>query len=224
MLYSPEMIKEWGLVRFKNKILIAHEHFLNFEVLKEGTSVNKRKCIVGYIGRLSREKGALNFINSLLSVINTESSVKFLVGGEGPLKEDINRYLDDHALHEKVTLYNWIPHEHIYQYLLEIKLLVVPSYTEGLPNIMLEAMACGTPVLATPVGAIPEVIDDGKTGFIMADNSAECIAKNILRALNHPRLEQIAQNGRDLVQKEFTFEKSVAGYRNIFSNIISEGS
>ena len=61
---------------------------------------------------------------------------------------------------------------------------------------MLEVMACGTPVLATPGGAIPDVIIDGKTGFIMEDNTPCCIAHNVKRALSCPDLEEIAKNGR----------------------------
>jgi glycosyltransferase involved in cell wall biosynthesis len=84
---------------------------------------------------------------------------------------------------------------------------------------MLEAMACGTPILASPVGAIPDLIKDGETGFIMADNSPECIARNIIRALNHPYLEKIADNGRALVEKEFTFEKAVERYRELLNSL-----
>ena len=100
-----------------------------------------------------------------------------------------------------------------------MKQVVLPSYTEGLPNIMLEAMACGTPVLATPVGAIPNVIKDGETGFIMKDNSPECIAENVIRALNHPNLERIAGNARALVEREFTYERAVERWREVLKTI-----
>jgi len=80
-------------------------------------------------------------------------------------------------------------------------------------------MACGTPVLATPVGAIPDVIIDGKTGFIMENNSPECIAENVKRALDSPDLERIAENGRRFVEENFTFEKTVENWKGILQSI-----
>ena len=122
-------------------------------------------------------------------------------------------------LNNKVELTRWIPHDELPDYLNELKLLILPSYTEGLPNIMLEAMACGTPVLATPVGAIPDVITDGETGFILENNSPECIAENVMRALNHHDLEKIVKNARELVEKEFTYEAAVKRYRAILKEL-----
>jgi glycosyltransferase involved in cell wall biosynthesis len=76
-------------------------------------------------------------------------------------------------------------------------------------------MACGTPVLATPVGAIPDILIDGETGFIMDNNSAECIAENVMRALRSPELEKIADNGRRFVEENFTLEKTLGIWKKI---------
>ena len=91
-------------------------------------------------------------------------------------------------------------------------------FEEGVPNIVLEAMACGTPVLATPVGGIPDVIKDGDTGFIMEDNSPECIATNTVRALSHPDLEAITAKARALVDEKYAYEVVVENYRKILTS------
>jgi len=101
----------------------------------------------------------------------------------------------------------------------ELKLVVLPSFTEGLPNIMLEAMACGTPVLATSVGAISDVIKDGETGFIMENNSPEHIARNVIRILEQPDLDKIVENARALVEQEFTYKAVVKRYKKILSEL-----
>ncbi|MFC1994375.1 glycosyltransferase, partial [Chloroflexota bacterium] len=105
-------------------------------------------------------------------------------------------------------------------YLNDLKLLILPSYSEGLPKSVIEAMACGTPVLATSVGGIPDVIKDGETGFIMEDNSPETIAQNVVRALNNPNLEQITQNARKLVEQEYSCEIIVGKYKQALEMVI----
>jgi glycosyltransferase involved in cell wall biosynthesis len=219
IVYSTNLIKEWSIEKYKNKIYIAHEHFIDFDKFKIKKNLDERENVVGYIGRLSEEKGVLNFIKAIPEIIEKENEIEFLVGGDGQLRDKIERYLEEKDLNDKVELKGWIPHDELPNYLNELKLLVLPSYTEGLPNSMLEAMACGTPVLATPVGAIPDVIRDGETGFIMENNSPECIAENVIRALNDSNLDIIVKNARELVEKDFTYEAAVERYRTILEGI-----
>ena len=218
ILYSPNLIKEWNLEKYRDKICVTHEHFLDFEKFKIEKEFDKRDNLVGYIGRLSEEKGTLNFVKAIPEIIK-KNDLNFLIVGDGPLRDKIEEYLDKENLKDKVKLKGWIPHDELPNHLNELKLVVLPSYTEGLPNIMLEAMACGTPVLATSVGAIPDVIKDGETGFIMGNNSPECIAENVERALNHPNLEKIEENARALVERKFTYEAAVVRYKSIINNM-----
>lgn len=215
VVYSNRLIKAWDLEKYRKKVFIAYEHHIDFNKFKYHQPLLQRKCLVGYIGRLSEEKGVLNLILAMPNIINMNKDLSLFIGGDGPLKKVIENNCVNSELYNKLIISGWISHDELSKYLNELKLLVLPSYTEGLPNIMLEAMACGTPVLATPVGAIPDYIKDGETGFLMENNTPECIAENVIRALNHPHLEQISENGRILVAKEFTYEKAVKRYKNI---------
>jgi len=217
VVYSESLITEYKISKYKAKISIAHEHFLDFDKFKSKNPVQDRDSVVGYVGRFSEEKGITNFSKAIPEILKEQDGIHFLIGGGGLLQDEITSYIEREQLNNRVTFTGWVQGEDIIAVLNQLKLLVVPSYTEGLPNIMLEAMACGTPVLITPVGAIPGVIKDGETGFIMENNSPEVIARNVMRALNHPDLQQIANKARKFVEQEFTFEKAMQGYQTIFS-------
>ena len=219
VVYSEGLIEEYSLETYKNKIYIAHEHFLDFSKFKIKKKLSERNNLVGYIGRLSEEKGVLNFVKAIPEILKKRDDLEFLIGGDGQLRDEIEKYVSENNLNDKVKLVGWILHDELPDYLNELKLVVLPSFTEGLPNVTLEAMACGTPVLATPVGSVPDVIKDEEIGFIMENNSPECIARNVIRALNHPNLERIAENARALVEREFTYERAVERWRGVLENV-----
>lgn len=219
ILYSARLIPKWNLEPYRHKILIAHRHFLDFETFTVTTPLSSRPPLIGYIGRLSGEKGVQHFARALPTIFDNQENLRVLIGGDGDLKETIEASLREGGVTARVDLPGWISHDDLPEYLNQLRLLVLPSYTEGLPNIMLEAMACGTPVLATPVGAIPDVIIDGKTGFIMENNSPECIAENVIRALSSPDLEQIAEDGRRFVEENFTFERVIERWKEVLEEI-----
>lgn len=207
ILYSKNLINTWRLEKYYNKILIAHEHILDFNNFKISKSIEKRKNIVGFIGRFSEEKGIINFVNSIPIVLKAREDVEFWIVGDGKLLYDVQALIDKYNINKYVSLFGWIPHDELPKYLNELKLIVIPSNSEGLPNIMIEAMACGTPILATPVGSIPDIITDGKNGYLMENNSSDQIAKNIIKILDNQNIDDIIINAKNYVILEFSINK-----------------
>ncbi len=198
-----------GLNKFKKKIVVTGALYMDTHTFKINKGVTERRNFVGYIGRLVEGKGIDEFIQAMPLILKEHDDLEFLIGGNGILFNKIKDKLEMANITDKVELAGWIPHDELPKYLNELKLIVLPSYAEGLPGIVQEAMACGTPVLATAVGCIPDLIKDGETGFILEDNTPECIAKNVIRALEYPNLEQITRNARDLVVTEYSYEPMV---------------
>jgi len=219
IIYSEDIARQFNLRKYKAKISVARRHFLNFDKFKMQKKLHERDNLIGYIGRLSEEKGILNFVKAIPMIFKMGGDIDFMIGGDGQLRGKVEEYLERPDLSNKVDFIGWIPHDRLPQYLNELKLLVIPSYTETGPLIMVEAMACGTPVLITPVGSVCSVIRDGETGFILGDNSPACIAEKIMRALEHPGLEWIAENARVVVEEEFTYEAIVERYRTILEEL-----
>lgn len=222
LVESPASIQFLDLGGQSNKIIISGGRYVDMGLFRVDKNLQDRKNMIGYIGRIAEAKGVGNFVQAMPLIKKEFQSVGFLIGGEGPLFIEIKNQLKNCGLNESTKLTGWIPHDEISKYLNELRLFVFPSVSEGLPGAVQEAMACGTPVLATPVGGVPDLIKDGETGFIMEDNSPECIAENVIRALEHPDLDEIALNARRLIVQEYRYDVVVKKFKVALDELMKD--
>lgn len=223
MVYTPailesEEVSAWIKQIPRSKIRIACFNYINSEQFKYEVPFNQRKNTLAFIGKLSEDKGAIALTEALPSILAHRELDSVYIIGNGVHEEKVKSLVTAIGS-KKVRMLGWVPHSEVAKYLNESKLWILPSMSEGLPKGVLEAMACGTIVLATPVGGIPSLIKDGKTGFILEDNSPECITRNVVRVLNHPDLDEIAKNAHALVEKEYSYEAVVERYKSILTNL-----
>jgi glycosyltransferase involved in cell wall biosynthesis len=113
-----------------------------------------------------------------------------------------------------------VPHSDLPLYLNELKLLIIPSYTETGPQIAIESMSCGTPVLSTLVGIIPELIEDGINGFLMHDNDPETIAEIVLRIIDYPNLYEIGNRSIKFIKQRYGLEEAIDRYDKILNRVL----
>lgn len=212
---SEAVIKHLNITRYKKKI-VKGNIYVNTNFFKKWRKIRERDNVVGYIGILNERKGTGNLLEAITKLSKKALNIKFLIGGIGPF-ENIMKNISKNNTNVKFN--GFVPQDNLPKYFNDMKLFVLPSLSEGVPNIILEAMACGTPVLAAPVGGIPDVIKDGETGFILENNSPECIARNVIRVLNYPDLDKIVKNAKKLIEKEYTYKSAVERYRKILENV-----
>lgn len=212
ILPSERMLSQLNLQKHINKVysaigIINSGFFDKFKLLNH---YKKRKHVVGYVGSLTKSKGILNFLEGIKIIINKlhNESPHFLIIGEGELHSNLQSKISKWNLSDYVSLEGHKSYILLPKYYNKMKLLVLPSYTEGLPSVILEAMACGTPVLATFVGAVPEIIRDCETGFLLKSNDPEYIAEKIIELLNKPDLlEKVSVNANKYVKENFSYRK-----------------
>ncbi|MGD0886018.1 MAG: glycosyltransferase [Thermodesulfovibrionales bacterium] len=130
-------------------------------------NLSDKDFVAGYVGRLSEEKG-IKYLVEAISMLSTyeEIPLKLLIIGEGPKRKDLEDFAKEKNLEQRVffigfqsDVENWLP---------AMDVFVLPSLTEGTPMSLLEAMAYGIPVVASAVGGVPQVIDSGQDGMIVA--------------------------------------------------------
>jgi len=196
------------------------------DTLKREFGIDHKCTIIGTVGRLSEEKGHSHLLHAAEKVLQTYPDVVFLIVGDGPLRED----LQDKALQlaqgrsGNPFLFTGVRNdmEKIYS-LMDI--FVLPSLTEGLPMVLLEAMAAQKPVVATKVGAVPRVVEDGHSGLLIPPGDVERLAGAIMDLLDSPqRAQHLAQNGYERVRDHFSAKRMGEQYIEVYQDVLSARS
>jgi glycosyltransferase involved in cell wall biosynthesis len=176
--------------------------------------------IVGAAGRLSPEKGFDVLVRAAADVCARRPDVGFVLFGEGAMQAALQDSIARGGLGGRFVLAGFradldalVPH---------LDLLVLPSFTEGLPNVVLEAFAAGVPVVATAVGGTPEVVEHGESGYLVPPGDPGALAGGLLRVLGSPVRQALGESGRQRVLRDFTFEAQALQYRALFEELAPE--
>lgn len=141
---------------------------------------------IAYVGRITPIKGIKYLICALKYVKKNIKNINLSIVGDGEEKPYIQKLIHQFDLSDNVQFLGNLEHEKVFQIMASSCLLVLPSLSEGLPNVLLEAMASGTPVIATNVGGMPEVIINKRNGFIIQSKEPKKIAEKIVLICKNP--------------------------------------
>jgi len=174
------------------------------EVLRESLGFISTDKILITTSRLVEKNGIGDVIESLKYL---PENVKFLILGTGPLDASLKEKARALDVGERVKFLGYIEHKEMPKYLKVSDIFIRPSLSEGMGNSFIEAMAAGIPVIATPVGGIPDFLTDGETGVFARMRDPESIAEQVKRLIDDKVLYQkLSENGRRLVIEKYDWD------------------
>jgi glycosyltransferase involved in cell wall biosynthesis len=186
----------------------------------EGLFQRPPRRLVAAAGRLSPEKGFATLVEAAARI--EDRSIGFVLFGEGMLRPDLERQIDRLGLRERFILAGH--RTDLDRLLPALDLLVLPSFTEGMPNVVLEALAAGVPVVATKVGGTPEVLT-GSCGRLVPPGDPAALAVGVLDVLmDEARRRRMGQRGQERVRKHFTFDTQAEHYLGLLKELVKDAS
>ncbi|MGF1656419.1 MAG: glycosyltransferase [Verrucomicrobiales bacterium] len=210
-----DKLKEMGCPNEKlvmNRTPIPMDHCVFQE--KEPPADGQWRCIQAC--RLIAKKGLLTTLQALETVLPKRPGLQFLIAGEGPLHDKLKKEISRRGWQEQVQLLGWVDQKHLMELFSQCHFFLHPSETqasqdqEGIPNSMLEAMACGLPVVATWHGGIPEAMEHERDGLLVPERDPDALAAAILRLTGEADFyQQSSRQAAKTVRERFALEQQI---------------
>ena len=178
--------------------------------------------VLTFVGRLHPQKAPELLVQAVAPRLKAERDLHLLLVGEGPLRSALEEQVAEFGLAEQVHLAG--RQQNVAGMLKASTTLVLPSRWEGMPNVVLEAMAAGCPVIASDVEGSEELIENGRTGRLFSCGSTSELAAAVDQNLDHPEAaHELAIQAQHSVREQFTWENVAQSYGRLYHNLLSGG-
>lgn len=164
--YSPDRFKPMDTINSRKVLKLPEDKFIIFT-----------------LGQLVERKGFKDLIGAAKLIREKRSDFLIIIGGMGPLQQELENEISKHNLTEHIHLIGYVPEKDVPVWINAANLFVLPSYSEGNPTVMFETLGCGIPFIGTTVGGVPEIINDEKLGILFPPGDIERMASAIISAL-----------------------------------------
>jgi glycosyltransferase involved in cell wall biosynthesis len=187
---------------------------------KQNLGLSPDRIAVGAVGRLSAEKGFGLLIQAAAQLFAKGFDFDLLIAGEGDAEPQLRALIERLKVGDRVRLIGY--RDDLRPFYEALDLFVLSSLREGLPNVLLEAMAMEVPVLSTRIAGVPRLIQDGENGVLVEPNSVEELVNGIERLLGDPAARRrVAANGRRTVEEKFSFASRMQKIKTIYDRLLS---
>ena len=214
-------------VPVKNLVLVenaidAEDYRRTRSVLEAKTALGfpQSRFLIGAVGRLSDEKGFDLLIRSLGELAKMGEDVQLVILGEGGERANLEKLVAQLGLQDRVTLPGW--QTDVRGYFEAMDAFALSSHREGLPNVLLEAMALEVPVVATRVNGVPRLVQDGRNGFLVEPGNVEALTTALLGLVRNEGLQELFRAaGRKTVEGRYSFPARIQKLKQIYDELLS---
>lgn len=213
---TPEFLKKSGVP--EEKFIHIPAFYIDLETFSPKNETKKYDIV--FAARLEKNKGINELIRAVMNLKKEKQDIKLLIVGSGPLKKELSEFVQKNELENNVFFSDWLAtSDDVARAYSSAKIFVNPSYNEGGPRVVLEAMACGLPVVTTRVGLMLDIIKDGENG-LFTDWTADDMAKKISGLLKDTGLQnKFIMAGAELV-RQFERKEAIKNYADKIRGLI----
>ena len=185
--------------------------------LQEGTP--GKRLVIGAVGRLSAEKGFNLLIQAAAKLIREGRDIELWIAGDGDAKPELQKLIDHLKVGDRVKLLGFVGDTIALYHAMD--LFVLSSLREGLPNVVLEAMAMRVPVVSTKVAGVPKMLTDGVNGLLVDIGDVDVLTDAIRRAVTDETLRRsMTDAGRALIEKQYSFTRRMEKVKAIYDKVL----